>query len=606
MFPCLLMAAILCSCAALAAEGATVAQLDPERHYKSAAITISGNQKFSESDLRAVMQTKTRPFYEIWMPRPAFDPNTFKKDIDRIRDFYRVHGYYGASVKYNLDVEDKLISAHIQISEGKPVRVAAIRIAVEGNAPATKSLESSFQLGLKSGDTFVQSTYQLGQAQLLNLYMQHGYAHARVRRRAIVYIGPRRADVWYVVTPGDYGVFGPTVIEGTHKVSNNLILRELTYKPGEGFDSRKVAASRAKVVGLNLFSSVEFLPQSDREDPQLVPIKIRVQEKPKHALNLALGYNTESQFNVGAGWNDYNFLGDGRRLTFNAKYSNVVSTADLTLLQPYFYSPKSTLVLEASLYQEVYQTYTLNALRFQPRVNYQFMSHLNGTFGWRLEYLDFNSLNPSTIAAIGGVRRKGILSGPFAQLVWNNTEDPFNPQHGVIATLFANTASHLFGSDYRFWRAIGEIRAYHLLGWETVLAGRFKLGFEHSFGPVDDIPLSERFYSGGEGSVRGYGLRRIGPLSAANQPLGGLSLVEGSVELRRPLFWKIAGAVFFDCGQVSTEEYHVPVDALQCGFGPAVSFVTPVGPLRLDLGIPTKTPRDDPHWQVYFSIGQYF
>jgi outer membrane translocation and assembly module TamA len=144
------------------------------------------------------------------------------------------------------------------------------------------------------------------------------------------------------------------------------------------------------------------------------------------------------------------------------------------------------------------------------------------------------------------------------------------------------------------------------LGWQTVLATRLRLGLADTFGPNRDIPLSERFYSGGENSVRGYGLRRIGPLSAANDPLGGLSLVEGAVELRRPLFWKIAGAAFFDCGQVSTHSFRVPVDAAQCGYGPALSMVTPVGPMRVDLGIPTKTPRGDSTWQVYFSVGQFF
>src|SRR5262249_51866383 len=158
---------------------------------------------------------------------------------------------------------------------------------------------------------------------------------------------------------------------------------------------------------------------------------------------------------------------------------------------------------------------------------------------------------------------------------------------GEIATLFANTSSHVFGGDYRYWRTLAEIRKYHLLGWKTVLAVRFKLGFEHSYGSIKDIPLSERFYSGGEGSVRGYGLRRIGPLSSANQPLGGLSLVEASLELRRPLFWKISGSLFFDCGQVSTDQDRVPVDALQCGAGPGIGVNTPVGPIVVDLGFPT-------------------
>jgi outer membrane protein insertion porin family len=601
-----LLAVILGLSTALCAIAANLANLDSSIHYETAAVTIVGNHQFSSADLLAVMQTKTRPAYQFWKRRPSFNPATFKADLDRIKQFYRVHGYYSAAIHYKLTVNRKLVTANIRVSEAKSAKVSAVRIVIEGSAPAPKSLEPSFKLPLKQGDIFAQDAYELGDAELLDVYMHHGYAHAQVKRRAQVFVGSRRVYIWYAVKAGNYGVFGPTIVQGTKRVSPKLVLRELTYRPGQMFDSAQIAASRTKIVGLNLFRSVEFIPQTNPADPQLVPIEIKVQEKPKHTVNLGLGYNTESQFNLGLQWNDYNFMGGGRQLSLLAQYSNVVSTLDLKLVQPYFLSEKSSFIAEANVWQEVYQTYTLNAGQIQPRVNYQFSRHLTGSFGWRLAYLKFNSLNPLTIAAIGGVRSSGILSGPFAQIIWNNTESPFDPQHGEIATLYASTASHVFGSDYRYWRAVGEVRKYQLIGWQTVLAARFKLGFEHSFGSIGDIPLSERFYSGGEGSVRGYGLRRIGPLSSANQPLGGVSLVEGSLELRRPLFWKIGGSLFFDCGQVSTHQYRVPVDALQCGYGPGVSMNTPVGPIVIDLGFPTKTPQGDSHWQLYFSIGQWF
>ncbi len=588
------------------AYAAALGTLDSAAHYQVGAITITGNQHFSDADLSAVMQTKTRPAYEFWKRRPAFNPVRFKGDVGQIRQFYRVHGYYDARVSYRLTIEHQLVNAKISINEGEPVKVSSVEVSVKGPGPPPRSLEPSFKLPLKQGDIFNQNAYESGETQLMDLYMRHGYARARVERRAQVFVGPRKAYIWYSVRTGNYGVFGRTTVLGTRKISPQLVLRELTYKRGQMFDSTKLAESRTKIVGLNLFRAVEFIPQTNPADPHVVPIEIKVQEKPKRSVNLGLGYNTESQFNVGVQWDNYNFIGGGRRLSFLAQYSNVVSTVDLKLLQPFLFSEQSTFVAEANLWQEVYQTYSLNAAQIEPHLSYQFLPQLTGTVGWRLADLRFYSLNPQTIDAIGGVRRQGILSGPFGQLVWNNTEDPFNPQHGEIATFYASTASHVLGSDYRYWRALGEIRKYHLLGWQTVLAERLKLGFEHSYGSIRDIPLSERFYSGGEGSVRGYGLRRIGPLSLANQPLGGVSLVEGSLELRRPLFWKINGSLFFDCGQVSTHSYRVPVDALQCGFGPGLGLSTPVGPVLIDLGMPTKTPRGDNHWQVYFSIGQWF
>jgi outer membrane protein assembly complex protein YaeT len=597
------LAACIRAASALAAE---ISDLDPAKSYKTAAITFTGNRKFSDDDLLGLMQTKTRVFYEVWKPRPSFIPDTFKGDIKNIRRFYQAHGYYQARVDDHIALKGNMVTANIRIHEGEPIKVAAIRINIEGGGPPPRTIMPSFAPPLRKGQVFDESKYQLGEQRLLALYMQNGYARVHVTRRAQVFAGPRRAYIWYTVAPGVRGVFGKTVVTGTRKADPDLVMRELAYKPGEMFDARKIEASREKIVGLNLFSSVAFDPQNDPGDPAVVPIEIKVNEKPKHSLNLMLGYNTESQENVGLSWSDYNFMGGGRQFTIDGVYSSIITTADAKLIQPWFFSPKSTLVLDASLYQEVYQTYTLNAPRFDPLETWVFTPQLSASFGWRLEYLEFNSLNSRTIAALGGVRRHGILSGPAAYLVYNTTEDPMNPASGVIATLGANASDPVFGGDYRYWRALGQIKHYNRMPFKVILATRLEIGLADTFGPARDIPLSERFYSGGEGSVRGYALRRIGPLSPANQPLGGLDLIETSIELRRQLFWKLGGAVFFDCGQVAERPFRIPVDALQCGYGPAASFVSPVGPLRVDLGFPTRAPRGDNNWQVYFSIGQYF
>jgi outer membrane protein assembly factor BamA len=107
---------------------------------------------------------------------------------------------------------------------------------------------------------------------------------------------------------------------------------------------------------------------------------------------------------------------------------------------------------------------------------------------WRLEYMKFNSVNASTIKAIGGFRRSGILSGPTAGVTFNNTEDPFNPQSGEIVSLLGNLSDHSFGADYRYWRVLAEARRYRLVGWRTVLATRLKIGLSDTQSTIGDVP----------------------------------------------------------------------------------------------------------------------
>jgi outer membrane protein assembly complex protein YaeT len=588
------------------AIGLTTTDLDPSHHYKLAKIDLSGERAFSRDEVVSVMMAKERPWYQILKPLPEFSAQTLNDDLNNIERFYQAHGYYGAHVAYDLTVLGDQVTLHIKIKEGKPVRIVALQTNVAAGAPLPQALEPSFKLPCKKGDIFEQTPYQEGAQTLVNIYTSHSYAHAIVRRHAIVDIGRLQARVRYDVQPGVQCVFGDTSIVGARQIDPRLVREQLSYSPGEPFDSRKLSASRTAILALNVFSAVDVLPKDNPSDPAVVPTLISLQEGPKHTLNFGLGYNTQTQLNAMIGFNDYNFMGGGRQFSLTGTYSNVTSVLDAKLLQPRLLSPKSSLTLEASQQQQTYQTYTGNISGFDPHVDYGFSSSLTASLGWRLEYLKFNSVNPSTVKAIGGFRRDGILSGPTVGLTFNSSEDPLNPQSGEMVSTVANISDRSLGGDYRYWRVLVEARKYHLIGWRTVLATRLKVGLSDTLGKIADVPLSERFYSGGEGSVRGYGLRRIGPLSKSNDPLGGLSLVEGAVELRRPLFWKLDGALFFDCGQVAEKPYDLRVDALQCGYGPAAGMNSPVGPINFYLGFPTQKPRGDSFWQFYFSIGQYF
>jgi outer membrane protein insertion porin family len=588
------------------AVGFTVADLDPSLHYKLEKIDLSGEHAFSRDAVVSVMTTKERPWYQVWKPLPDFDTQRFTDDLAHIERFYEAHGYYNARITYDLTLSRDKVTPHLSVSEDKPITVGTIDIKVANSSPLPQELDRSFKLPFNKGEVFDQDAYQAAAQDLLNLYTTHSFAHAKVQRHAVVEVGPLQARIRYDVEPGGRCVFGNTKIIGIKKVDSKLIEEQLIYKPGEPFNSRKLAATRSAIVGLNLFSAVDIEQEENPTDRAVVPITISVNEGPKHSLSAGAGYNTQTQLNATVGWTDYNFLGGARQLSVTGTYSNVNSMFDVKLLQPRLFSEKSTLTLEASQQQQTYQTYTGNISGFDPHIDYKLSSSLTAFAGWRLEYMKFNSVSASTIKAIGGFRRSGILSGPSAGVTFNNTEDPFNPQNGEILSLLGNLSDHSFGADYRYWRVLAEARKYQLVGWQTVLATRLKVGLSDTQSTIGDVPLSERFYSGGEGSVRGYGLRRIGPLSASNDPLGGLSLIEGSVELRRPLVWKLNGALFFDCGQVATQPYDLRVDALQCGYGPAAGMNSPVGPINFYVGFPTQKPRGDSNWQFYFSIGQYF
>jgi outer membrane translocation and assembly module TamA len=201
--------------------------------------------------------------------------------------------------------------------------------------------------------------------------------------------------------------------------------------------------------------------------------------------------------------------------------------------------------------------------------------------------------------------RNSLLSGLGFGVDLNTTDDLLDPHRGWAASLGVEPVGGFLGGDFTFVRLLVEARRYQPLPADFTLALRTRVGFADPYAGTKDVPLFERFYAGGIDSVRGYERRHVGPM-VEGDPIGGLSLVEGSIELRHPITDTISGAVFFDAGQVSRERFHLPVDELRYGAGVGAGYKTPVGPLRVDLGFPFDAPHGDASWQIHVSIGQAF
>ena len=582
--------------------------LNETREWRVEKINLSGSKLFTEDALRAELLTKERPWYQFWGQHPAFDPVTFESDLERLRRFYEARGYYDVTIEHDLTVDDKssLLSISIRVHEGGPIIVSEVDVAVIGDLPEAERPALPDTLPVKTGAVFQETDYQHAEQMLRQLYLRNGYAHVESTRKAEVNTDLRRARIRYTIDPGPPTVFGATEIRGLASVDPELVRRELVYSAGAKFSSEKIAESRAKLLALDLFSSVRIGPKQTTNKLTVVPMVIEITEKPHREFTVGLGYSTEEELKAQVQWRHLNWLGGGRQLKIGAKYTSIVTGGAVELVQPHFLTPRTKALLAFNFDQESEQTYLRKFTGFMPRINHQFSPTLSGFLRYRVEYDKLSDISAATEQALGGIRRDGTLSGPTLGLLWSTADNPFYPKQGTILSLAVEQAGVIWGGAYRFFKITGEAKKYYEIGWDTVFAGRVKLGFGDAIGSLDRYPLFERFYAGGEKSVRGYGRRRLGPISASNDPLGGLSLLEGSVELRRPIWRELGGALFVDFGQVTLEPFDAGIFDLKFASGFGLSYNTPVGPLRFDVGFPFKKPPRDRPWQIHFSIGASF
>jgi outer membrane protein assembly complex protein YaeT len=583
-------------------------QLDSSRQWKLERTEFFGNQVFSSDELKEAMVTKERPWYRFWQERPTFDPVTFETDLERLRRYYESRGYYDTEVGYDLltDAEQSLVTVRLDFRERPPVRISEIDVEARGVGPNQRPPPLPDRLPIKRGDIFNEAEYQKAEQVLRTALLNSGYAHVKSERKAEVEVDERSAKIRYSIEPGPVARFGTTEIKGLEDVTPDIVSRELAYRTGQTYSLQKVVESREKLLALDLFGTVKVGPAEVTGAPVVVPMAVEVSEKPSREIKIGVGYGTEDEFRTQFEWRHLNWLGGGRRLSVLAKYSSIEVSGAVNFVQPHFLTPRTQGIVRLSHDQEDEETYLRNVTRLAPRLDHRFSPKLTGFVGYRAEYDKLNDVDAATVQSLGTVRREGFLSGPTVGLVWNTADDPFYPKKGEVVALTIDQAGAIWGGKYSFYKITAEAKKYIEIGWQTVFASRLKLGLGDAIGADENYPLFERFYSGGEKSVRGYGRRRLGPMTASDDPLGGLSLVEGSLELRRPIWKELHGALFVDFGQVSTQRFDPPVDNLQFAAGFGLSYATPVGPIRFDLGFPFKPPRGDKPWQVHFSIGAYF
>lgn len=599
-----LLAAWLAQCGW--ARAVSLAQLDYSKEWRVDKIVISGNQLISETEVRDEILTKQRPWYQLWTARPVFDPVTFENDLERLRRYYEARGYYDTAIEHDLtvDEENARLSIALRIVEGRPVFISAVDVAVTGDQPGQPALPE--KLPVQSGAVFQEGAYQEAERVLKETFLRGGFAHVETTRKAQVNPEAQQAQIWYSIAPGPPTRFGDTAIGGKTKVDDELIRRELAYGRGENFSSDKIAQTRAKLLALDLFSSVRVAPAPTGGQSEIVPMEIEVADKPHREIKIGLGYSTEEEFRGQIEWRHLNWLGGGRQVSVQAKYSSIAASGAAELVQPHFFTPRTKGILSFKHEQQAEDTFHRNVSRFFPRIDHQFSPSLSGFVGFRGEYNNIFDVAAATESALGDLRKRGWVSGPTLGLVWNTTDSPFEPKNGAVLSLTLEQAGAIWGGDYRFFKISGEAKRYYEIGWETVFAARLKLGLGDAIGAKDRFPIFERFYAGGENSVRGYGRRRLGPLSDSNDPLGGLSLLEGSVELRRPIWRELGGALFVDFGQLAPRPFDVRIANLNFSSGFGLSYKTPVGPVRLDIGFPFQKPPKDKPWQIHFSIGAFF
>jgi len=557
--------------------------IEKKERVKIAEVRIEGNFHLSSEEILSLLKVK---------PGQYFDEGKLREGIKRVIDRYQRRGYYFVSFKEPqiefFERRGKRVNITLEIDEGK--RIFVSRVNVEGNEHFT-SLQILKTLKPEVGEVFVPEFLEESVRRLETKYGKTGHLYLQMDRDLEFDREKGKVAISLLIREGPQVKVGKISIEGNQRSKERVFEHSLLLKEGEVFDVEKIRESWRRIYNLGFFEKVSIhpLPTSSKEIMDLV-IEVEEGERTGRLL-FGAGYGQSSGWGGTVQIYRDNLWGEGKRISLNWEFAKNKNNYDISFLDRWWRN--KDLSLDFSLYNKEH--------RYYDRENYEkrrsggkiewgwpFQKHARFFLALRSERILISQVDekplPEDLEEGWKTRRSLELTFDRDTRV---RDEAFNAYKGSYSYLSMETnGGSLLKGDLNFTKYKAELREYWRKDefWMSpilVLRLRGRLG--------ERLPSYEKFYVGGQQTLRGYDLNEF----------SGNKMLLGTLELRLPLSKNMSGIIFVDGAQIWDKDSGMP--DCRTGWGLGMRIITPIGPLQLDWGI-----KETGEGKFYFGIGEAF
>ena len=576
------------------------------------SVRFEGNAHFSDRVLRKQMKTRQKTIFAFVDKSGRLDETQLQDDLQKIREFYQNHGYVDVAVR---DVRKERKSGGalqivIVVDEGPQYHVGKISFV---GYKATNEQKLRALLKMKEGDVYSAKAIKDDAKAMADAYGSGGYVDLTV----IPESSPARGgliDLTYRIEEGQRSYVERINIIGNTRTKDKVIRREVLIAPGDVFNTVRVETSKKRLENLGYFSKVDTFPVDTGVEGRK-NLDIQVEEKRTGSLNFGAGFSTVDSLIGFIELTQVNFditnwpslTGGGQKFRIRLQGGLQRKDAEVVLTEPWFMD-RPIAVSFSGFYHEANYLSSLYDQRnygFSLDVRKGIFPYLYATLGYRLENIDaFNiaaSASPQLVAETGDSTKSVVT----ASLVFDRRDNPFLTRHGERITYTWWVAGP--GGTEQIYGFDVEASKYWHLPWDTILLVNAEVAGVDSWGDQTKlVKIYDRLFLGGSNNLRGFEFRDVGPKDEDGEPLGGQSMARVTVEYTFPIIEKARGAIFYDTGFVNTNpwDYNFNNVASDIGFGLRLDL--PIGPLRLDYGIPIQQAGNHGSGKFNFNVGYQF
>ena len=582
---------------------------------KISEIRVVGNKAFGESTLRGLFDLDTGGWLSWYTKSDRYSRAKLNADIETLRSYYLTRGY----LEFKVDSTQVAIlpnktdiAININITEGERFVVTGVKL--EGNFLG-KEDEFKSLVTIRPGQAYNADEVAKTTKAFVDYFGNFGFAFARVDARPEIDRANNRVSLVLQADPSRRAYVRKINVAGNSRTRDVVVRREFRQFESSWYDGDKIKLSRDRVDRLGYFKDVGIETQEVPGSPDLVDLTVNVSEKPTGSLSLGAGFSSSDGLGLSFGLKQENAFGSGNSLGVQVNTSKINRVLSLNTTDPYFTADGVSRTLDlyhrtSSPYQDqsYYQLVTSGGsirfgVPFTANDTVYFGAGVEGTnivpgTGLPVTYLDYAEKFGYDSMAI-----------PFT-VGWarDRRDSALAPNSGRLQRANAEWS---FAGDARYLRATYQFLEFIPLNKQFTAAFNGELGWGATIGDRP-YPVFKNFYGGGLGSVRGFEQGSLGPRDALGTSLGGTSKLNLNAELLAPF----PGAgndrtlrmyAFVDMGNVSGPGGSGENDnSLRASTGIGISWISPVGPLRLAFAKPLKQFEGDKIQTMQFQIGTSF
>jgi outer membrane protein insertion porin family len=612
-------------------------------------VLFEGNKNFSQSELKDLIATKEEWIFSFITNRGVLDRDMLTNDVAILSNHYNDHGYVEHKVEEPviLRARDGL-EVVFRVHEGPQYRVGKVEIGGELIQDGQQMLKS---VKLTTGQIFRGSRLRDDVTTLQDMYSNKGFAFVQVDPITKVNETQKHVDVALVITKGPPVYFNRVLVAGNTKTRDKVVRRELLANEQELYSGTKITQSRNALQRTGYFEDVQVTTKKTNQ-PDTLDVMVDVKEGPTGTFQVGAGYSSGDGFLFNANVSEKNLLGRGQGVSGSFSIGTSRQDFILNVNDPYFNDSKVALGIDAFNTKREFTDFDERKLGFGVNTSYPLKDfnmpffgrgkananigsdelasnpplsvwdYMRGGVSYDLTRETIKGISSTAPEIIQAEKGTSLTSAVTPGITYDSRDHFFNPTEGTKSGFSVKMAG--LGGDSRFIKSDLSGRWYYPLlkdpkwggNWVLGLGGQlgYGIGLAERNSGNKDLPLFERYFLGGINSIRGFAERSIGPRAPSNcdkdtgvckdtDVIGGEKAMVLNTELLFPIMeqYGLRGVAFFDMGSAFGESFSF--SDLRRSIGAGVRWMSPFGPLRVELGFPLAKKSGDETSVLGFSIG---